>query len=79
MSEKIRVEDHDNLYRDANSGSIECSDKTAYEKYMRNYHEEQRKKQEFMDLQSDVNVLKSEMSDIKSLLLTLVQNQEKTS
>ena len=45
---------------------------------MRSYREAQKKKEEFKTLQKDVSQLKSEMGDIKSLLLTLVQNQEKT-
>jgi hypothetical protein len=39
-----------------------------------------RRKQEKIDkeaLQTEVSELKSEMSDIKALLLTLVQNQDK--
>ena len=36
---------------------------------------EEVKKKEFTTLQNEVSELKSDMSDIKSLLLTLVQNQ----
>ncbi|AOV60025.1 hypothetical protein P29A0810_089 [Synechococcus phage S-CAM8] len=41
------------------------------------YKAEQKKKQDLDTLQNEVSELKSDMSDIKSLLLTLVQNQEK--
>ena len=37
---------------------------------------EKREKEKQKTLQNDVDTLKSEMSDIKSLLLTLVQNQK---
>ena len=42
---------------------------------MKAYRAEQAKEKEFQTLQGDVSVLKSEMSDIKSLLLTLVQSK----
>ncbi|AGH56288.1 hypothetical protein CPRG_00205 [Synechococcus phage Syn30] len=79
MSEKWIVEEDHDWSRDSHSGSIELTSDTEYEKYMRSYREAQKKKEEFKTLQNDVSGLKSEMSDIKSLLLTLVQNQEKTS
>jgi hypothetical protein len=44
---------------------------------MRAYEASQRKKQEFDTLQNEVSGLKSELSDIKSLLLTLVQNNSR--
>jgi|TARA_B100000035_G_scaffold272528_2_gene247916 hypothetical protein len=79
MSEKWIVDEDHDWSRDSKSGSIELTSDTEYEKYMRSYRESQKKKEEFKTLQNDVSGLKSEMSDIKSLLLTLVQNQEKTS
>tara|TARA_R100000005_G_C4982875_1_gene192094 strand:- start:971 stop:1210 length:240 start_codon:yes stop_codon:yes gene_type:complete len=79
MSEKWIVEEDHDWSRDSQSGSIELTSDTEYERYMRSYREAQKKKEEFKTLQNDVSGLKSEMSDIKSLLLTLVQNQEKTS
>ena len=43
---------------------------------MKAYHADQKGKVDFEALQNDVSALKSEMGDIKSLLLTLVQNQK---
>jgi hypothetical protein len=40
---------------------------------MRGHAAEQKEKEEFQTLQNDVSALKSELGDIKSLLLTLVQ------
>jgi hypothetical protein len=45
---------------------------------MASYNKRQQEEMEKRALQKEVSDLKSDMSDIKSLLLTLVQNQSKT-
>jgi len=75
--DQIPVQDHDHWHRDPNTGSLQCSDTNTYKQYMRAYEATQRKKQEFDTLQNEVSGLKSELSDIKSLLLTLVQNNSR--
>ena len=75
--DQIPVQDHDHWYRDPTTGSLQCSDTSTYQQYMRAYEASQRKKQEFDTLQNEVSGLKSELSDIKSLLLTLVQNNSR--
>ena len=67
------VKDHQNWFRDSQSGSFDCADESTYEKYMKAYQAEKKAKQDFSTLQNEVNGLKSDMSEIKSLLLTLVQ------
>ena len=67
------VKDHQNWFRDSQSGSFDCADESTYEKYMKAYQAEKRAKEDFSTLQNEVNGLKSDMSEIKSLLLTLVQ------
>ena len=57
------------------AGSLHCGSKSEYQKYMKAFNARKQKEQEQQALQNDVSQLKSEMSDIKSLLLTLVQNQ----
>lgn len=78
MSE-LPIEGADGWIKNVKTGSIQCADTIKYEKYMKAYYEEQKKKQEMESLQDDVSTLKSEMGEIKSILLTLVQNQQKTS
>ena len=73
---KINIEGHDQWKMDAESGSIELVSKSEYQKYMLRVESEKREKEKQKTLQNDVDTLKSEMSDIKSLLLTLVQNQK---
>lgn len=75
MEEKLPVENHEKWYRDPDTGSLDCCDTDTYNQYMKAYRAEQAKEKEFQTLQGDVSVLKSEMSDIKSLLLTLVQSK----
>ena len=67
------VKDHQNWFRDSKSGSFNCADESTYQKYMKAYQAEKKAKQDFSALQNEVNGLKSDMREIKSLLLTLVQ------
>ena len=69
------VKDHQNWFRDSQSGSFDCADESTYEKYMKAYQAEKKAKEDFSTLQNEVNGLKSDMSEIKSLLLTLVQKR----
>ena len=73
----IPVKGKEHWFRDEHSKSIQCSNKSAYEKYMTAYKAEQKKEEDFDTLQKEVSELKSEMSEIKSLLLTLVQAPRK--
>ena len=73
----IPVEGKEGLYRDPSSNAIVCGNNDEYDKYMASYNRRQKEKLEKDALQKEVSQLKSEMSDIKSLLLTLVQNQNK--
>ena len=74
---KQPVKGHDNWYRDSQSGSFDNSDTAEYTKYMAAYRAKQKESEDKVALQNEVSQLKSEMSEIKSLLLTLVQNREK--
>ncbi len=68
---KIPIKDLDGWYKDDENGSVQCSDDAKYNQYMAAHRAEQKKKEEFQTLQNDVSGLKSDMSEIKSLLLTL--------
>ena len=71
----LPIKDKDGWWKDTTSGCIESADKAAYDKYMKAYYDEQRKRGEQIALQNEVSELKSEMSEIKTLLLTLVQDK----
>lgn len=74
---QIPVKGKDNWFRNSHTKSIQCSDTNEYERYMAAHRAKLDEKQKMETLQNEVSELKSDMSDIKSLLLTLVQNQEK--
>lgn len=73
----IPVEGKDGWYRDPSSNAIINANRSEYDKYMATYNKRQKELTEKEALQKEVSQLKSEMSDIKALLLTLVQNQRK--
>ena len=73
----IPVEGKEGLYRDPSSNAIVRGNVDEYDKYMASYNKRQKEEAEKKALQKEVSDLKSEMGDIKSLLLTLVQNQSK--
>ena len=73
---KKEIREHEGWFKDTSSGVIDCTNSSEYEKYMKSYHADLKEKEDFKALQNDVFALKSELGDIKSLLLTLVQKQK---
>lgn len=69
------VKDNEEWFRDS-SGTFDMANKSKYEKYMLSYNAEREKQKQQEALQKEVSQLKSDMSDIKSLLLTLVQQKQ---
>ena len=67
----IRVEGHPNLYRDERTGAIVNCDNAGYEQHVR--YLENREKQK-----RDMNDLRKELDEIKSLLRNLVEGDNKS-
>lgn len=65
------VDGHPGLYRDTTSGAIINDNTYEYESYMKNYQLRQKKTERVDRIEEDLNCLKSEISEIKSLLLKL--------
>jgi hypothetical protein len=61
-----KVEGHDGLVRDQNTGAILNLDNSAIEA--------RRKSKHLSSALEDINMLKNEISEIKSLLLELIKN-----
>jgi hypothetical protein len=59
----IKVEGHENLYRDALTGAIVNTDKPAPKSFSN----------QFSNAMEEINILKNEMSEIKTLLKQLLQ------
>tara|TARA_B100000131_G_scaffold66645_1_gene62915 strand:- start:1190 stop:1420 length:231 start_codon:yes stop_codon:yes gene_type:complete len=76
MTQFQPIQDKDGWWKDTNSGAINCADRKRYEKYMKIYHADLEEEKKKIALQNDVSELKSEMSEIKTLLLTLVQDKK---
>ena len=76
LPELIPVEGKDGFYRDASSTAIVKDNPDEYDKYMASYNKRQKEAADKRALQNEVSELKSEMSKIKSLLLTLVQDKK---
>tara|TARA_B100000700_G_scaffold301267_1_gene370359 strand:+ start:623 stop:817 length:195 start_codon:yes stop_codon:yes gene_type:complete len=60
----LRVDGHKNLYRDDSSGAIVNTDTVSYKQYMRLKEKKKNEKQE-------IDRLRSELDEIKSLLKEL--------
>lgn len=61
----IPIEGHNNLFRDESSGAIVNSDTVEYNQYIRMKNERQKQKDEIAELKSDVH-------QIKNLLMELI-------
>ena len=75
MSEFIKVKDHPNLARDTNSRAVVNTNLAAYEAAVKRSRAAQQQKDELRDAVRDINNLKCEMHEIKSLLLQLVDKK----
>ena len=69
---KIPVKDHRNLYRDGSSTAIVNTDSIGYQAYVRNRDKLLTDKQRIDNLESTVEEIKGDLTDIKNLLVQLV-------
>ena len=67
----IRVEGHPNLYRDERTGAIVNCDNIGYEQHVRYLENREKQKREMNDL-------RKELDEIKSLLRNLVEGDNKS-
>jgi hypothetical protein len=68
---KVKVEGHANLVRDTRSQAIINTDSSAYARYMARKAKQQDKDDEIRDVIRDVNELKTELREIKNLIIGL--------
>jgi vesicle coat complex subunit len=64
-SDLIPVEGHNNLFRDRNTGAILNNDKSSYVQYVRLKEQKQRER-------NDIDKLKKDIDEIKSLLKEII-------
>jgi hypothetical protein len=75
-----RVEGHQNLRKDTSNGGVVDVDKNSYNSYKQSKMFSQERNQKFKktqsnvsDLQIEINTLKEDMTDIKVMLLKLIE------
>ena len=73
MTDYLKVEGHEHLIRDMGSTAIINTNKFAYTAAVERSRNAQKAKDELREATREINTLKSEMHEIKSLLLQLVE------
>jgi len=73
MTDYLKVEGHDHLARDMGSTAIVNTNRYAYIAAVERSRNAQKQKDELRDATREINSLKSEMHEIKSLLLQMVE------
>ena len=72
MSKYIKVENENSLVRDMKTNAIINTNHNDYDRFLSLSKKKAQEKQEYNDLKSDVKSLKDDMSEIKSLLKSIV-------
>ncbi len=74
MSDYLKVDSDSNLVRDTNNHAIINNNKTEFDKFLKLSEKKYKEKKEFENLKSDVNSMKTDLEEIKSLLKSIVRN-----
>ena len=74
MKQYIKVEAQDNLVRDISSNAIVNNNKSEYENFLRISEQKYREKKEFEKLKTDVNSMKNDLDEIKTMLKSIVRD-----
>ncbi len=75
----IPVEGHENLWRDPITNAIVNTDTSEYDKYMRAHTARVQKEASLASLQTEVDDIKSDLGDIKNLLLNFIKEKHNDS
>ena len=74
MKQYIKVEAQDSLVRDISSNAIVNNNKSEYENFLRISEQKYKEKKEFEKLKTDVNSMKNDLDEIKSILKSIVRD-----
>ena len=72
MSDYLKVEGYNNLVRDTKSNAIINTDRSAYQMAKKRAADAQRQRDEIRSASREINNIKCEMHEIKSMLKTLL-------
>ncbi len=72
MSDYLKVEGYNNLVRDTKSNAIINTDRSAYQMAKKRAADAQRQRDEIRTATREINNIKCEMHEIKSMLKTLL-------
>lgn len=73
-----KVEGHSDLYRDLNTNAIINSNYSEYEEYINRKNRQIDESQKISTLESKIEILNSEILEIKTLLIQLTHNYGKS-
>tara|TARA_Y100000004_G_scaffold60450_1_gene67517 strand:- start:2969 stop:3196 length:228 start_codon:yes stop_codon:yes gene_type:complete len=72
MSAKLKVEGHEHLIRDVNSGAIVNTNVTEYQLYMKRVKSREQHGDQIRSAVKEINTLKAELREIKGLIKELI-------
>ena len=72
----LKIKDRDHLVKDIETGAVINTDTQAYEKRIKLRFETQRQRDQLRDAVREINTIKSEMHEMKSLLIKLVEKED---
>ncbi len=76
MEKFLKVEGHNGLVRDMSTGAIINTNRTEYDEYMARKRQAEQREMEISKHSEDINILKNEMQEIKSMILQLLQKKD---
>ncbi len=76
MNQYVKVEGHNGLVRDMSTGAIINTNRTEYDEYMARKRQAEQREMEISKHCEDINILKNEMQEIKSMILQLLQKKD---
>jgi predicted nucleic acid-binding Zn-ribbon protein len=68
---KIKVKDSPHLFRDGETNAIVNTNKMEYDNYLKMKNAKEKEKQKLSNLESELESVKNDISEIKSLILGL--------
>ena len=72
----LKIKDRDHLVKDIETGAVINTDTQAYEKRIKLRFETQRQRDQLRDAVREINTIKSEMHEMISLLIKLVEKED---